>query len=75
MADVRIDPETARMVGELLGGVAAMAGRPEAALVIVPAATLAARLCDGGYEVPSVDALRAKAAAVAALPDLPEGGA
>lgn len=68
---VEITDETA----EYLGGVCTVIatgcglGAPVAGIIGV-GASLAARLCNAGYDVPELDALRSKADEIAALPDL-----
>lgn len=72
-----IDQETAQAAGNLVAAVTVAAGAATVAPVVgalVPLAiTLADRLCDAGYAVPDIDTLKAKAEAMAALPDLETG--
>ena len=66
-----IDQETAEMAGGLLSTLATVAGHPELAVIITPAAKLAARLSDAGYEVPSLSEFKAKLAEFEGRGDVP----
>lgn len=69
-----IDAKTAEAAGGLVSAVLIAAGAsafaPIAGALVPLAIKLADRLCDAGYEVPDVAELRAKAKAMAELPDL-----
>lgn len=72
--DIHIDPETARLIGQVLSGVAVGVGlAPGLAALATPTVLLAQRLTDAGYSAPDVAALRDKRDQVASLPDLGGG--
>lgn len=66
-----MDNDTAKKVGALAGGILSACGHAELAPLVPVAASILQRLCDAGYEVPSLDEFSAKLDEFAARPDVP----